>query len=98
MKVIIDNQVIVITSGIFSIRPISRFTEDELKNIPVMSWGSHLLDNKVISLLMTNHISMSELSKIKKDDINDRISGRYFQLLSEKREKEYIQRKNVYYS
>jgi hypothetical protein len=95
MKVIIDHQVISFISGIFSIRPISRFTSDELENIAIMTWGSRSLDNKVISLLMTNHIQISDVFKLTTDDINDRISARYFTLLYEDRKNSYKRRLTI---
>lgn len=89
MRVIIDDQVISFVSGIFSIRPVSRFTLDELENVPKFSWGSRSFDNKVLSLLITNNITISDLQNLTNTRIDEIIYERYYKLILEDRNSIY---------
>lgn len=91
MRVIIDDQVISFVSGIFSIRPTLRFTLDELENVPKFSWGSRFFDNKVLSLLITNNITISDLQNLTTTRINEIIYERYHTLILEDRNSIYRQ-------
>lgn len=93
MRVIIDDQVISFVSGIFSIRPTSRFILDELENVPKFSWGSRSFDNKVLSLLITNNITISDLHDLTTTRIDEIIYERYYQILLEN--KNILYRRNI---
>lgn len=79
MKVIIDNHLISYVSRIFSIKPLIRCNVEELENSTKLTWGSHSSDHKVISLLMTNNIMISDLNKLTTGQINQLIIQRYNQ-------------------
>ncbi len=81
MRVRIDNQVISFVCGIFSIRPVSRYTNEELQTIPQLTWGSRLIDNKVISLLITNNVQITELERLTSAQIDQMILERYNQMI-----------------
>jgi hypothetical protein len=81
MRVLIDNQVISFVSGIFSIRPLSRYTNEELQTIPRLTWGSRSIDNKVISLLITNNVQITELDRLTSVQIDEMILERYNQMI-----------------
>ncbi len=81
MRVRIDNQVISFVSGIFSIRPLSRYTNEELQMIPQFTWGSRLIDNKVISLLITNNVQITELDHLTSTQVDQMILERYHQMI-----------------
>jgi hypothetical protein len=82
MRVLIDNQVISFISGIFSIRPLSRYTNEDLQTIPQLTWGSRSIDNKVISLLITNNVQITELDRLTSAQIDEMILERYNQFIT----------------